>query len=79
MKVEQNKPHSIHLRLTDEQYEFLKADATMLGVGLSDYVRMIINTTMYASKKVADQIKNQMQLGDLAQNENTKNTIEHLV
>ena len=60
MKVSENKPHSIHLRLTEEQYQFLSADAEMLGVGVSEYVRMIINTAMYATKQIADGLKQQL-------------------
>lgn len=77
MKVSENKPHSVHLRLNDEQWEFLSADAEMLGVGVTEYVRMIINTTMYASKKVAESIK-QKALGDLG-NENKENYQQHIV
>lgn len=74
MKVTENKPHSIHLRLTDEQYQFLKADSEMLGVGVSDYVRMIVNTTMYATKNIANRM--QAKLGDL-ENADNQNYIKH--
>lgn len=78
MKVSENKPHSVHLRLTDEQYEFLKADADFMGVGVSDYLRMIVNMTMSTAKKMKDNIQLKMQLGDLA-DENEKNDIEHFL
>lgn len=74
MKVSENKPHSIHLRLTDEQYQFLSADAEMLGIGVSEYVRMILNTTMYTTKKVGEQIASK--LGGPLNADNTNN-IEH--
>ena len=77
MKVSENKPHSVHLRLNDEQWQFLSADAEMLGVGVTEYVRMIINTTMYASKKVAESIKAKS-LGDLG-NEDKTNNKQHFV
>lgn len=75
MKVAENKPHSIHLRLTEEQFQYLKADSEMLGIGISDYVRMMVNTNMYASKKIADEVGRK--LGDL--NADDKSNIEHLV
>lgn len=72
MKIDENKPHSIHLRLTNEQFEFLKNDAEMLGIGVSDYARMLINTSMYASNKLASTLQNK--LGDL-KNANNQNNI----
>lgn len=74
MKVSENKPHSIHLRLTEEQYTFLKADADMLGIGVSEYVRMIVNTTMYTAKKVGEKL--QESLGG-PRNADNQNNIEH--
>lgn len=75
MKVAENKPHSIHLRLTEEQYQYLKADSEMLGIGISDYVRMMVNTNMYASRKIADEVSRK--LGDL--DADNKDNLEHIV
>ena len=52
MKIEQNKPHSIHLRLNEEQFEFCKTMANNADLGVSDFIRMIINTTMVGCRKV---------------------------
>lgn len=79
MKVSENKPHSIHLRLTEEQYQFLKADAEMMGIGISDYVRILVNMSMTVAKKANEAVSEvKMQLGDLA-NENNKDNIEHII
>lgn len=81
MKVSENKPHSVHLRLTEEQYQFLKNDATMMGIGVSDYIRILINMSMTVAKKANEavgEMKAQMQLGDLA-HEDDKNYIEHII
>lgn len=53
MKIEQNKPHSIHLRLNDEQFDFCKTMAENADLGVSDFIRVLINTTMVATKKAS--------------------------
>lgn len=53
MKIEQNKPHSIHLRLNEEQYDFVKTMAINADLGVSDVIRMLINSTMVATKKAS--------------------------
>lgn len=79
MKVSENKPHSVHLRLTEEQYQFLHGDAEMMGIGVSDYVRILINMSMTVAKKANEAVSEvKTQLGDLA-NENYKDNIEHFV
>lgn len=79
MKVSENKPHSVHLRLTEEQYQFLRGDAEMMGIGVSDYIRILVNMSMTVAKKANEAVgEMKMQLGDLA-NENSKNNIEHII
>ena len=75
MKITENKPHSIHLRLTDEQFTFCKDMSHMLGVGVSDVCRMLINTYMVTNEKLNKSML-ELQLGDLA-NENNQNDFEH--
>jgi len=60
MKVSENKPHSIHLRLTQEQYDYCKANADLLGVGVSEFLRMTVNALVVSSDKLKH-----VQLGDL--------------
>ena len=57
MKIEQNKPHSIHLRLNEEQFEFCKTMANNADLGVSDFVRMIINTTMVGCRKASQTLE----------------------
>ena len=57
MKIEQNKPHSIHLRLNEEQFEFCKTMANNADLGVSDFIRMIINTTMVGCRKVSQTLE----------------------
>ena len=60
MKVSENKPHSIHLRLTQEQYDYCKGNADLLGVGVSEFLRMTVNALVVSSDKLKH-----VQLGDL--------------
>lgn len=64
MKVSENKPHSIHLRLTDKQYQFCSDNAFLMGVSVSDFVRITINGMMVSAEKFKD-----AKLGDLYANE----------
>lgn len=54
MKVEQNKPHSIHLRLTEAQYRYCFENAELLGIGVSDFLRMVINGLVVQTKRQAE-------------------------
>lgn len=71
MKVSENKPHSIHLRLTEDQYSHCKINAELMGIGVADYIRMIVNAVTVTAEKLHN-----VTLGDLA-NENAKGDIEH--
>lgn len=67
MKMTENKPHSIHLRLTEQQYSYCATAAELLGVGVSDYIRMVVNSLMVTTDKLADK------LGDLKDADNKDN------
>lgn len=43
----------ITVRLNERQFEFVRRSAEMLDVSPSDFLRMVINTTMCASDKLA--------------------------
>ena len=45
-----DKAHRITLRLNDNQFIFVKENADTLGVSPSEFLRMVINTTMVTSK-----------------------------
>lgn len=70
MKIEQNKTHSIHLRLTDEQYDYLRDNAELLGVTIPDWLRMYVNTMVVASKRLQENVGR-------PHYENDKNNLEH--
>lgn len=60
MKVSENKPHSIHLRLTDTQYQFCAGNAELMGVSVSDFIRISINSMVVTQERL-----NMQKLGDL--------------
>lgn len=68
MKISENKPHSIHLRLSNEQYDYCRLNADLMGVGVSDFIRMTVNSFMVASEKLSS-----VKLGDLENADNTNN------
>lgn len=44
-----DKTNRITLRLSDNQFAFVKQSADMLGVSPSEFLRMVINSTMAMS------------------------------
>lgn len=54
MLYEKDKSHRITLRLSEAQFQHVKQSADVLGVSPSDFLRMVVNATMYGTK-VADQ------------------------
>lgn len=46
-----DKSNRITLRLNDEQFEFVKTNADLVGVSPSEFLRMIVNATMSMTKK----------------------------
>ena len=45
-----DKSNRITLRLNDQQFEFVRNSSEPLGVSPSEFLRMVINATMAASK-----------------------------
>lgn len=45
-----DKTNRITLRLNDQQFEFVRKSSEPLGVSPSEFLRMVINATMAASK-----------------------------
>lgn len=45
-----DKSNRITLRLNDGQFDFVRNSAEMLGISPSDFVRMVINMTMYGTQ-----------------------------
>lgn len=46
-----DKSRRITLRLSDDQFNHVKNAADVLGVSPSDFLRMVINSTMYMTDK----------------------------
>lgn len=55
-----DKTNRITLRLNDEQMEFITKDCEMLGVSPSDYLRMIINSSMALTRKANETLKKKL-------------------
>jgi uncharacterized protein (DUF1778 family) len=51
-----DKSNRITLRLNDEQFEFVKAQADTLGVSPSEFLRMVVNASLATSKKVTEKV-----------------------
>lgn len=47
-----DKNTRITLRLNEEQFAFVKANADVLGVSPSEFLRMVVNSAMAMSRKV---------------------------
>lgn len=74
-KVSENKPHSIHLRLTEKQYRFCEEYAELMDMGVSDFIRTMVNGMMVTAVKASN--AQSEKLGDLLKDENKTNDIEH--
>lgn len=64
-----DKSNRITLRLNDEQFDFVKAQADILGVSPSEFLRMVVNASLAASKKVTDKLNER--LGEGRENDKT--------
>lgn len=54
MLYEKDKRYRLTLRVSEEQFTFLKQYSDVVGVSPSELVRMIINASMYADKKIGE-------------------------
>ena len=61
---EKNKTQRVTLRLSEEQFEYVKGNADLLGVSPSDFLRMVINATMAMSKAAVDAAAAKIQESD---------------
>ena len=68
-----DKSNRITLRLNDEQFEFVKGNADILGVSPSEFLRMVVNASMATSKTAFNKIREG--LG----RENDKTNIDNIV
>lgn len=70
-----DKANRITLRLNDEQFEFVRGNADVLGVSPSEFLRMVVNSAMSISKAAAEKMKIEEGLG----RENDKTNINDIV
>jgi uncharacterized protein (DUF1778 family) len=67
-----DKNKRITLRLNEEQFGFVQANAEILGVSPSDFLRMVINTSLATSKTHnAKVVLERKDIGDCRANEET--------
>lgn len=69
-----DKAQRITLRLNEEQFNFVKENADVLGVSPSEFLRMVVNASMATTKVALDKIK-----GGLIGRENDKADSDNLV
>lgn len=58
-----DKNHRITLRLNEEQFNFVKANADILGVSPSEFLRMVVNSALASSKKMSQSIRERLGQG----------------
>ena len=49
-----DKSHRITLRLNEDQFDFVRMNAEQLDVSPSDFLRMVINSSMFTWRKMSD-------------------------
>lgn len=58
-----DKTNRITLRLNEEQFEFVKANADILGVSPSEFLRMVVNSSMAMKKGLEAKMKEKSKEG----------------
>ena len=53
-----DKVARITLRLNSEQFDFVKSNADIMGVSPSEFLRIVVNTTMSMTQSVTEKINN---------------------
>lgn len=76
---EKDKKNRITLRLNDDQFSFVKYNADTLGVSPSDFLRMVINSTMCAQKTISNLAKEQFEKREVLGRENDENNKHNIV
>ena len=74
-----DKNQRITLRLTAEQFEFVRGSAEALGVSPSDFLRMVINFTMTTSKKADEAVNKVVHEMEGMRRENEQANINNIV
>ena len=58
-----DKSNRITLRLNDEQFDFVKQNADILGVSPSEFLRMVVNASMATTKATLGKIEQKFKEG----------------
>lgn len=66
-----DKSNRITLRLNDEQFDFVKQNSDLLGVSPSEFLRMVVNSSMAMSKTALAKIDQKIQEGYGRENDKT--------
>ena len=64
-----DKTNRITLRLNDEQFEFVKGNADVLGVSPSEFLRMVVNSSMALANATEVKIQKSLQEGNGREND----------
>lgn len=77
MKLTSNKPNSIHLRLDDETYGFIRNFGALIGLSPADTIRMMIGTikssTVAQDKDILVKLATVSALGNLGRKADENN------
>lgn len=74
-----DKNNRITLRLNDEQFEFVKANADMLDVSPSEFLRMVVNSTMSLTKKAMQKANERLEALEEVGRENDKTDFDNFI
>lgn len=64
-----DKANRITLRLNDEQFEFVKGNADILGVSPSEFLRMVVNSSMALAKASEEKLQRVIEEGKGREND----------
>lgn len=64
-----DKSNRITLRLNDEQFEFVKGNADILGVSPSEFLRMVVNSSMALAKATEEKLQRAIEEGKGREND----------
>lgn len=63
-----DKSTRITLRLNQDQFDFVKMNAEQLGVSPSEFLRMVVNSSMFAYRKMNESDKLKEAVEDISKN-----------
>lgn len=72
-----DKVARITLRLNENQFDFVKYNSDVMGVSPSEFLRILINTTMSTSREIDERLKS-IHMEDLGR-ENDKTNCDNFV